>query len=676
MNQLGFYFDQTRCIGCETCVVACKDWNDVPAGPATWRRISTLEKGKYPTPEVAHFNTACYHCLEPSCVSVCPAGAITKREGDGIVIVDRGKCQEAGRCGIISPEAVGPTFLYSEAESPCQVACPAHVSVPGYVALIGIGKFREALNLIREKMPLPSLCGRVCLAPCEKECSRQKVDKSIAIAALKRFVTDYLEDHSPSPLSQMSGKKIAIIGSGPAGLAVANDLIRRGYRVTVFESSPVAGGMPATAIPSYRLPKKILKRDIDYIKALGVQIRTNTPIGPKLTIDDLVGQGYEAVLLATGTQEGTKLKVAGSDLKGVLVATSLLWDINSGKKVKIGKRVVVVGGGNVAIDCARAVLRLGATEVHVACLESRAEMPAVVSEIEGAEEEGVVIHPSVTVAKVLGSRSKVRGLKCLNVRNVQFDENGGAPHIEILKDTDHVLLADTVIFAVGQRPNLSYLAGEKTIEISKRGTILVDPETLATGRQGIFACGDVVNGPTNVIEAIASGQRAGFYIDRYLQGYVMKMRAAKSIKPYEIKVEIPADVEKQERQRMPLLPVSERYLNLSEVALGYNSQMAVVEAKRCLNCAGHLCKDVCPYDVPQFGSEEKPKMQKCDFCSSRWAENNKPICVDACPMRALDAGPLDEIKSKYGSTTEAVGFRYSSEIMPCIVFKALASREG
>ena len=416
MKQLGFYFDQTRCIGCEACVVACKDWNDVPPGPASWRRISTVEKGKYPNPIVAHLSNACYHCAEPSCVVVCPAGAITKREEDGIVTVDRKKCREAGRCGIISAEAMGPMYSYGEAESPCQTACPAHLSVPGYVALIGKGKFKEALTLIREKMPLPSVCGRVCLAPCERACGRQDVDQAIAIAALKRFVTDYVEESLPSSLPQMKGKRVAIIGSGPAGLAAAHELIRKDYGVTIYEASPVVGGMLATGIPSYRLPKEILQRDIDYIKTLGVQIKTNSPIGSKLTLNDLASQGYEAVLLAMGAQESTKLKVPGADLKGTLVATSFLRDFNSGKKVEVGERVVVVGGGNVAIDCGRAAVRLGSLEIHIVCLESRTEMPAAVSETEEAEEEGVMIHPSVTVDGVLGSESKVTGVKCLKVK--------------------------------------------------------------------------------------------------------------------------------------------------------------------------------------------------------------------------------------------------------------------
>ena len=387
--QLGFYVDQTRCTGCFTCIVACKDWNDVPAGPASWIRVSTIERGRFPNTFVAFLPNLCYHCTQPVCAWVCPAKAITKSDQNGLVTIDREKCRQTTHCGIINENAMGVSFRYGEGESPCQITCPAHLRVPGYVALIREGKFAEALHLIRQDMPLPSVCGRVCLAPCEKECRRQEVDQAVAIAALKRFVSDYVEEDLPSPLPQTKKEKVAIIGSGPAGLAAAYDLIGKGYGVTIYEASPVAGGMLVTGIPPYRLPKEILKRDINYIEALGVQIKTNTALGSSFTLDDLANQGYRAILLAMGTQEGTKLKVPGADLKGTLVATSFLRDFNLGKKVEIEKRVAVIGGGNVAIDCARAALRLGASEVHVACLESRPDMPAVASEIEGAEAEGV-----------------------------------------------------------------------------------------------------------------------------------------------------------------------------------------------------------------------------------------------------------------------------------------------
>lgn len=668
MRQIGFYFDQTRCIGCDTCAVACKDWNDVPAGPASWRRVSTIERGTYPHPFVSFLSGACYHCAEPNCVAVCPSGAIVKREEDGVVTVDKQKCREAGRCGIISAEAMGPTFSYGNGTSPCQLRCPAHLAVPGYNALIAKGKFKEALHLIRQRLPLPSVCGRVCLAPCEKECRRQELDRPIAIAALKRFVTDYSVSDPPSPLPKTKQKNVAIVGAGPAGLSAAYDLVRGGYGVTLFEASSAVGGMLVAGIPPYRLPREILQRDIDYIMGLGVQIRTSTPIGPSLTLDDLADQGYGAILLAMGASEGTRPKIPGADLKGTFVATSFLREFSLGKKVSVGKRVVVIGGGNVAIDCGRTALRLGAAEVHVACLESRVTMPATVAEIEEAEQEGIMIHPSVTITRVLGSRTKVTGVNYLHLKGVQFDEDG-QPHMDIIEGPEQTWQADTVIFAVGQKPNLSFLGDDK-IKISRRMTIAVDTETLATTQGGIFACGDAVNGATNVIEAVASGQRAAFYIDRYLQGHMVKTQLVKPENPSDVKVVIPPDLEKIERQPMPCLPPSQRALNFQEVDLGYEPETAIAEAKRCLNCAGHLCRDVCQYKAPQFGAEEKAKMQKCDLCIERWSENKKPICVDACPVRALDAGLLDDLKRNYGEIREVDGFEYLSELEPSIVFKA------
>ncbi len=666
--QIGFYFDQTRCTSCYACVVACKDWHDIPAGPAFWRRVTTIERCKFPNVFVASLSSSCYHCATPLCAVVCPAEAITKRD-DGVVIVDREKCREAGRCGIISKEAMSPDFSFGEGEAPCQITCPAHISIPGYIALIAEGKFKEALNLIRQRMPLPVVCGRVCLAPCEKECRRQELDQPIAIENLKRFVTDYVDDELPSPLPQTIPEKVAIVGSGPTGLAAAYDLIRMGYGVIIYEALPVAGGMLATGIPPHRLPKETLKRDINYIKALGVQIKTNSPLGQVLNLDDLAHQGYGAILLAIGAQQGQRLKIPGADLEGTLVATSFMRDFNLGKKVEVGKRVVVLGGGNVAVDCARTALRLGAAEVHMACLECPEEMLAEASEIEQAEEEGIIIHPSLAFTRILDEGGKVTGVECLRLRGFEFDEDG-QPHIDVIEGTEHVVPADTVIFAVGQKAELSHLAQDGVIKTTKRGTIAVDPETLATSRSGLFAAGDAVHGPTSVIEAIADGQRAAFYIDRYLQGHVLEVHSLETLKVSDIKVEIPTDVEKQERQPLPFLPVVERALNFREVALGFTTESAVAEAKRCLNCAGHLCRDVCPYGAPQFGEEPNTKMQMCNFCLDRLAENRQPICVGACPVYALDSGPLEELVLKYeGVNKQAEGFIHSPDTKPSALFK-------
>ena len=666
--QLGFYFDQTRCTGCFACAVGCKDWHDIPAGPASWMKIRYSEEGRFPELFVSHVASPCYHCAEPVCSFVCPNEAITKREEDGIVVVDREKCREEYACGIISEAAMGPDFLYGAAEAPCQLACPAHLHIPGYVALIAKGKYKEALELIRRRMPLPSVCGRVCLHPCETACRRQELEQPVAIMALKGFVTDNVPQELPERLPQKYSEKIAIAGSGPAGLAAAYDLIRTGYGVTVFESLPVAGGMLSVGVPEHRLPSDMLKRDIDYIEALGVEIKTDTPVDLGQGLDDLFEQGYGAVLLALGAHYGQKPNIPGADLEGIMVGTSFMRDVNFGTQVNIGRKVLVVGGGNVALDCARSALRLGAAEIHVVCLECKEDMPADASELEQAEEEGIQLHPSVTLAKVLGNSGKVTGAECIEVTGLRFDQDGH-PQFEVVTGSEHTMSADTVIFAVGQTPDLAGLTIESGIEISQGGTLAADPETMITKRRGIFTAGDCFSGATSIIDAIVSGQKAAFYINRYLQGDALRARLEKTIEEADIKVDIPDGTEKQARQSMPMLPVSQRVSNFKEVALGFTAEAATEEAKRCLNCAGHLCKDVCPYDMPQFADEEKAKMQKCDLCLERWADNKKPICVEACPVRALDAGPLDELESKYGNISDAHDFVYSRVAKPSITNK-------
>ena len=668
MTQIGFYFDQKRCTGCHTCAVSCKDWHDIPAGPAKWMRILCQEEGRFPELFVSYLAAPCYHCDEPICAVVCPNEAITKRDEDGIVVVDRDKCREEHTCGIISETAMGPDFLYGESEAPCQVACPAHLYIPAYTALIAKGKFKEALDVIRRRMPLPSVCGRVCLHPCETACRRQELEEPIAIMALKRFVSDHVSQERPERLPQTQKDKVAIIGSGPAGLAAAYDLIRLGYGVTVFEALPVAGGMLSAGIPEHRLPREVLKQDIDYIEAIGVEIKTGTPVDLGKGLDELLNsQGYGAVLLALGAGKGQKLAIPGADLEGTLIGTSFMKDVNLGNSVKAGQKVLVIGGGNVALDCARSAYRLGATEVHVACLECEEDMPAEATELKQAGEEGVQVHPSLTLTRVLENNGKVAGVECAQVTDLQFDQDG-QPQFQVVKGSEQTLSADTVIFAIGQTPDTTGLTAEFGVNTKQNGTIIADPETMLTGRRGVFTAGDATTGPTSIIDAIASGQKAAFYINRYLQGEVLRVRPQKTVNEAEIKVDIPAEAEKQPRQHMPTLPLAERLSNFKEVVLGLDEEAAIEEAKRCLNCAGHLCKDVCPYASPQFADEEKSKMQKCDLCLERLERGQQTICVEACPVYAIDVGPLDELKRKHGDTTEAYGLQYSEGLNPSVIF--------
>ena len=666
--QLGFYFDQVRCTGCYACVVACKDWHDTPAGPAKWIRLQYFEDGAFPNPRVSFLAAPCYHCEEPVCSYICPNEAITKREEDGIVVIDPEKCRGEKSCGIINEKDMGPDFNYGESMAPCQTTCPAHVYIPGYVALIAKGRYQEAYNLIRRNMPLPSVCGRVCLHPCESACSRQKVDEPIAIMALKRFADDQATHELPERLPQKWDDHVAIVGSGPAGLAAAYDLIRMGYGVTIYESLPVAGGMLAVGVPDYRLPPEALQRDIDHIRALGVEIQTDHPV-PLDHLDDLFGQGFSAVLLALGAHEGTTLNVPGvEDSDGVLTGTSFMKDVNLNQPPKIGKNVAVIGGGNVALDCARAAVRLGAAQVSVACLECREDMPADQDEIQQAEEEGIAIYPSFTLSQVLRDSGKITGVTGLDITGCYFDELG-RPHFEIIKGSEKTLDADTIIFAVGQKPELAGIDQNDGLDLSPRGTLAVDFETLMTHHRGIFGAGDCANGPTSIIEAIASGQKAAFYINRFLQGDILRIKRKPTIAAEDIQVDIPKDTEIRKRQDMPRLPVMERISNFSEVTPGFNEAAAQAEAARCLNCAGHLCKDACPYSAPQFAFEEQAKMQKCDLCVDRWADHKLPVCVEACPVRALDAGDITELKAKYGDIREARGFVYSKQTKPSGLFR-------
>jgi NADPH-dependent glutamate synthase beta subunit-like oxidoreductase len=564
---------------------------------------------------------------------------------------------------------MGADFLYGESKAPCQEACPAHLYIPGYLALIAKGKNKEALELIRRNMPLPSVCGRVCLHPCETACRRKEVEEPIAIMALKGYVTDAVPFEPPQKIEQTQDHKVAIIGSGPAGLAAAYDLIRMGYGVTVFESLPVAGGMLAVGVPEHRLPRKVLARDIDYIKALGVEIKTNSPMDLGKGLDDLINQGYGAVLLALGAHKGQKPNIPGTHLEGTLVGTSFMKAVNLGQEVRIGKKVLVVGGGNVAMDCARSALRLGAGDVHIVCLEGgKEEMPAERSDIEQAEEEGIRIHPGLSLNQIREVGGKVAGVDCVEVANLKFDPEG-RPYFNELPGTEKTLPADTIIFAIGQAPDLGGLPADSDIQRSPRGTLSANPEVMMTGRRGVFTAGDCFSGATSIIEAINSGQKAAFYLNRFLQGDVLRVRPQKVVQEADIKVEIPTETVKQPRQPMPMVPVSERVSNFKEVSLGFDAQAARTEAARCLNCAGHLCKDACPYSAPQFAKEEKAKMQKCDMCIDRWGEGKKPICVEACPPRALDAGFLEELEMKYGKIKDAVGFAYSRVVQPSIVNK-------
>ncbi len=480
-------------------------------------------------------------------------------------------------------QAIPSAFVIDKKKSPCKITCPAHIHVQGYIALIAQGKINEALDLIREQIPLASVCGRVCTHPCEDECKRREVDEPIAIAALKRFAADNADPDRPIKMGALTKKqKVAVVGSGPAGLSCAYDLFRNGYRVTVFEAMPMAGGMLAVGIPEYRLPKGILNREIDAVKKLGVEIRLNTKIEDA---GALLKEGYRAVFMAVGAHKGNGMEIPGKDLKGAYDAIDFLRETNLGRRVAIGKKVAVIGGGNSAIDAARVAVREGAESVQVFYRRQRQDMTAMTAEIEAAEAEGVKLNFLTTPARLLEKNGKVGGMECARMELKELDASGrGTPYP--VKDSEYITEIDTVIFAIGQTPDLSLITNVKGITTTRQGIVVVDPATLETGIAGIFAGGDMSWGGGTVIEAIAAGKRAAISIDRFLQGIDLKEgREEDPLRARDIQVTIPAGTKEAPRPPMPELKVADRCSNYREIRLGFTREMAIAEAERCLSCA-------------------------------------------------------------------------------------------
>lgn len=496
------------------------------------------------------------------------------------------------------PQAVPNKFLISlDKTSPCKIACPADVNAQGYTALIGVEKFKEAIALHREQNPFPSVCARICHHPCEQDCNRKDFDEPVAINALKRFMSDYEfesgEQVKPEPPEEKKREKIAIIGSGPAGLTSAFYLAKMGYQTTVFEAAKETGGVLVSHIPDYRLPKDKMQRDIDYIRALGAKIETNKPLGEKMTFDHLFKNGYKAIVLATGAGKNRTLPIPGIESKGVLYGLDFLGDVKSGKKVKIGNKVVVVGGGNVAMDVARSAIRLGAKNVEAVCLEPRQDMPAHPWEIEDAEQERVKLHPAYAANKVLEEDGKVSGIECLEVDSIEISPQGVVTSFTTKEGTEKTFRADTIIIAIGAMSDLDFFQ-KSGLATTDWGTLDVDPVSLATNKEGVFAGGDLVRGPASAVEAIGDGHRIAESIDLYIRGESL----TKGREPAE---EEPAPLpdwgEEVPRTKMPRIPLEKRLKSFDEIDLGFTKEMAVAEALRCLNCEicseCHECEKVC-----------------------------------------------------------------------------------
>ncbi len=545
-----FTLNPNKCVMCTRCVRACKDLRGVGI---------LIEKTKGEDKYIGTENdlplaqAGCRFC--GACAEVCPSGAILDKEE-----LTKGKNRKT-------------------ALLPCRYACPAEIDVPRYLRFIGEKNYAAAAAVIREKVPFPRVLGYVCDHPCEGVCRRGQVNQPIAIRELKRFAAEHAEkDLTEAKINKKpaTGKKVAVIGAGPAGLTAAYYLVLQGHNVTVFDALPLAGGMLRYGIPAYRLPRKVLDSEIEYIKSVGIEIKTSTRIE---YIDKLFKAGFDGIVTALGTQHGQKLPISGADAAGVLIGVDFLRAINTGEKVSIGKNVLVLGGGNVAFDCARAARRLGA-QVKMACLEARETMPAAEDEIKQGEEEGIKLYPARTFTRILSVNGKVTGVECLEVTSLTFDEEK-RPQIETKENSIHVLDADTVIFAIGQRPEIPEGFG---LNATTGNLIEVDEFTFTTSREGVFAAGDAVNGTSSVIKAIASGRKAAVALDIYLGGQGKideKLAPEQELKAFIGKCDSFAALMRCEDN---LVAPEERLKGFERVVADLDENVVECEAKRCLQC--------------------------------------------------------------------------------------------
>ena len=476
--------------------------------------------------------------------------------------------------------------------SPCQHTCPAGINIPNYVAHIAEGEYKEAIETIRERNPFAAVCGRICHHPCEGRCRRGELDDPVTIRTLKRFAADWYAGHGAEmgkiePFPVTKKRKVAVVGAGPTGLSCAYFLAQIGYPVTVFEALPVGGGMLSVAIPEFRLPQSAIRQDIEYITQRGVEIKYNTPINTNFTVDDLRKSGYSAVFIAAGAQRSQRLGIPGEveDIEGLYYGLRFLRDVRLGRNVKVGKRVAVIGGGNVALDAARTCLRLGAEETSIYYRRSRDEMPVSEVEYNEAVAEGLKINFLVSPIRVTSNDWKVTGLQCTRMSLGETDESGRRRPVPI-NGSEFIAEAETVIAAVGQAPDLSFLPPDSALERTRWETLVVNSNTLATNIAGVFAGGDFVTGPDMVVEAIAAGRRGALAIDKYLRGddtrveiYDRKTKVAQKGAR-----ELEETWETKPRTEVKTLPLADRRSSFTEIELGFSEEIARREAKRCLRC--------------------------------------------------------------------------------------------
>jgi len=534
-----------NCMGCLACEVACKQEHDFPVGPR-WIRVFPDVRDTGDKLRFTYLVTECHRAATP----------------------------------------------------PCSAACPAELDVWKYVQLAAVGRFEEALEVIRETTPFAGVLGYVCTRPCEAACERGNIDIPVAIRSIKGFLADYemkAGRKKGAPVKRTKNAKVAIIGAGPAGLSCAYDLVRQGYPVTVFEADSEAGGLMRWGIPEFRLPRNILDNEIGYIEELGVEINTKTPVK---SLTEIFNQGYKAIFLGIGAGTSQKMEIPGEESAGVFHGLEFLRQVNSGVKVSLGNKVAVIGGGSTAVDAARVVRRSGAKEVTIVYRRTRAEMPAVVSEVEEMEREGVKIQFLAGPVEVISDEKEVKGMRCIRMEMGAPDASGRRRPVRV-EGSEFTIDVDNVIIAIGQAMDRAIMP--EGLAFTDWGALVVDPVTLQTSIGGVFAGGDRVSGPSDIAGAIGGGKQAAISIDRYLTGVDTK-------EDREVNFRLTNGAPWEESTKRAFAAIS-------------NEQVALAEARRCLNCG---------------------------TCVEGLDRGKQPACASACPAHAIYYHDMWPLTSKTG----------------------------
>jgi len=529
--------------------------------------------------------------------------------------------------------------------SPCRAACPAHTDVQAYVGLIAQGRYNEAFDVITSVNPIASVCSMICHHPCEQACRRCAIDEPLSVRHLKRFAVEKSTEYRRSKrrlVEKTKGKSIGIIGSGPSGLAAADDLASFGYSVTIYERHPVLGGMLAAAIPPYRLPREALKEDIDDVVAKGIEVKTNCQIGRDVKFEDIIAK-HDAVIIAAGLSKSRSINIPGVEGPGVLLAIPFLEDVAFERKPELGRKVLVIGGGNVAMDVARTARRLGVQDVSMVCLESAEEMPAWKWEVDEAVEEQIKIDHRWGPKAVKRQDGKVQGLEVVKVKSV-FDENGRfSPAYD--NDNTKVIEADTIIITIGQMSDNSFLK-DGPVNVDERGRLAWDPKTQMSNVKGVFVSGEIVTGPGSAIGAVANGHRAALAVHLYCQGETIegKLPAQEKEKIEEIPAEVVEKISREPRQKIMHLAPEVRCDTFVHFEIGYDEEEALREAGRCRGCGGGAvvdpdkcmacltCMRICPYGAPVVTSVSEIRPEYCQACG---------LCAPECPGEAISMVSYD-----------------------------------